>query len=123
MRKNTKNLLIILTLLFLFLLIFGIKYHHFSKTEQFSDDKSYYNLRQIEYVSQNGKPLYGDTLSYGGREYFFTPLFHYFFALIYSLTGSIMVLKIINNLFATSIIFFAYLLVKSITNDYFLFFF
>ncbi|PLW79513.1 hypothetical protein C0585_07395 [Candidatus Woesearchaeota archaeon] len=120
MRKNTKHLLIIFTLLFIFLLIFGIRYYHFSKTEQFSDDKSYYNLRQIEYISENGKPLYADTLSYGGREYFFTPVFHYFFALVYSLTGSIMALKIINNLFATSIIFFAYLLVKSITKDEFL---
>ena len=62
----------------------------------FSPD-SYFHLRQVESILENGLPSYQDDLSYGGREYIFLPLYHYVtaaFALIFPLE---FIAKFLNN--------------------------
>ncbi|MBT4023050.1 hypothetical protein HN789_03620 [archaeon] len=81
-----------------------------TKSSNFSDDNSYFVMRQIEHISTHGKPLHQDTLSYGGRTFIIMPLYYYLMGFMYKLFPSIIFLKIINNFFASSLIFSAYLI-------------
>ena len=38
--------------------------------------ESYFHLKQIEQITNNGFPTYQDPLSYGGRTLVFLPAFH-----------------------------------------------
>ncbi len=53
----------------------------------FDTDTSYFHLRWIEQISTTGKFSYYDTLSYGGRPYYYPPFFYGFMALATRLTG------------------------------------
>jgi len=70
----------------------------------------YFNLRQIEHISETGKPLFNDPLSYGGRTFIFLPLFHYILAFFNLFLPIHLVGKIIPNIFASSLVFVVYLL-------------
>jgi len=78
------------------------------------DDKSYYSLRQIESISNNGHLIIEDNLSFGGRTNIIMPVYYYIMGLFYKLIPSIVFLKIINNLFASSLIIVTYLITSKI---------
>ena len=69
-------------------------------TPYFSDDTSYYQLRQIEAIQQQFIPKFYDPLSFGGRLFLFSPLFHYLFAFLTSFGSNWYLTKIIPYVFA-----------------------
>ncbi|MCB9358558.1 hypothetical protein H6503_01380 [Candidatus Woesearchaeota archaeon] len=65
------------TLLISILLIAVIIRMYFANSISFSDDESYYTLRQLESIKEHGIPLYEDELSYSGRNAVFSPGYYY----------------------------------------------
>lgn len=100
---------VILCLSVLFLITLGIRLYYAFQTPYLSDDGSYFHLRQIEHIRETGLPLYNDPLSYGGRRYLFPPLYHYILAAISFIIPLSFVIKIIPNLFASSLVIIVYL--------------
>ncbi|RJQ17255.1 hypothetical protein C4573_04350 [Candidatus Woesearchaeota archaeon] len=79
--------------------------------------ESYFSIRQIEHIKETGLPLYHDALSYGGREYFFPPLFHYLLAGFSFLIPFFYTLKIIPNIFAASLVLIVYFFSLKLTEN------
>jgi hypothetical protein len=78
------------------------------KAPHFTDDQAYFTLRQVESILETGVPLYTDDLSYGGRVSIFLPLYYYvlaFFGLFMPMT---LVLKLIPNIMASTIVLLTY---------------
>lgn len=122
LKRDKKDLLVIkkkdyLILFLIVLFIFFLRFVFFSQTDFFSDDKSYHDMRVIENIEENGDPLFEDDLSYGGRTYYFTPLYHYIMAFFYSIFNSIMVLKIINNIFAVLLVIPVFFIVRQVSES------
>jgi len=103
---------IILTLLFL--LYFGIRVFFALKSNYFNDDYSYFALRQIDNIAKTGMPLIHDELSYGGRSFVFLPLYFYLLAFFTLFFPKIIIIKIINNLFASTLVIAIYLVTSRI---------
>ena len=76
---------------------------------------SYFHLRQVEHITEQGWPLYQDDLSYGGREMLFLPFFHYLMAAFNLLLPLELVAKIIPNLLLASLTVIIYLIGKHIS--------
>lgn len=118
MNKKKRDLITNFLIIFLiFIAVFGFRYYFFSQSDYFSDDSSYHVLRQAENIVETGKPLFEDNLSYSGRFFSFTPLYHYIIAIFLFFSKSILGLKILNNLFASSIVISAYFLSKNMTKS------
>jgi len=106
---------ILLILIFLFSIAFRLFFAF--QTPYFSNDNSYFVLRQVDYISKTGLPLYDDPLSYSGRNLPFTPFFQYILAFFNLFLPLNIVGKIIPNILASTIIFVAYLIVFEITKN------
>lgn len=91
-------------------------YFSFS-TPYFSDDESYFHLRHIEHIRESYTPLFYDPLSFSGRLFLFSPLFHYFFAFVTSFGSAWYVMKIIPNLLATSLTIIIYFVAEEINGS------
>ncbi|MFA5176501.1 MAG: hypothetical protein WC413_04575 [Candidatus Nanoarchaeia archaeon] len=105
---------ILLLVLFLFVFLFRLNFSLSSPENSFSDDTSYFNLRQADYVKENLKPMTYDELSYSGKPVNNSPLFSYFLAGISFIPwGS----KIILQFFMSLLVILAYLISKQIIND------
>ncbi len=92
-------------------------YIAFSSPGLSTGDDAYFHLRQIENIRNTGLPLFDDPLSWGGRDYFFSPVFHYLVAagsLIMPLDVSA---KIIPNLLATLLVLCIFAIVKKLTKN------
>lgn len=108
---------VIIALFFLFFASLAVRLFFAFQTPYLSDSESYFNLRQIEEIKATGLPVYDDPLSFGGRKYVFLPFFHYtvaFFSLFFPLGYLV---KILPNLFASSLIFIVYLCSFEITKS------
>lgn len=77
--------------------------------------ESYFHLRQVEHIVDTGLPLFYDPLSYGGRELAFLPFFHYLAALFSFFFPSILVAKVLPNLFIALLVPITYLISKKMT--------
>lgn len=111
MEKKTKSLLLILLLATLaarLVLAFLIP--------NFTYD-SYFNLRQVEHITEDFTPWYHDELSYGGRNLRFLPFFHYFMALFDLILPLELAAKIIPNLLVASLTIIIFFISKKITNN------
>lgn len=86
-------------------------------TPYFSDDTSYYYLRHIEIIKEQAVPQFYDPLSFGGRFFIFSPLFHYIFALLTSFGSTWYLTKIIPNLSAASLTIIIFFLTQYITRN------
>ncbi|MFA6888241.1 MAG: hypothetical protein WC254_01975 [Candidatus Woesearchaeota archaeon] len=95
----------------------AIRFYFAFSTPYYSDDESYFHLRQIEYIKTNFIPLFYDPLSFSGRLFIFSPFFHYIFAFITYFSSSWYILKIVPNIFASTIIIIIYLLAEQITKN------
>lgn len=103
-------------LLAIFALTLAARLYFAFQTPYFSPD-SYFNIRQIEHIKNTGVPLFNDDLSYGGRTYIFLPVFHYvmaFFGLIMPMAAA---LKIMPNIFASSLVLIVFFLSKRISKN------
>ncbi|MFP4402838.1 MAG: hypothetical protein ACLFPJ_00620 [Candidatus Woesearchaeota archaeon] len=104
-------------LIFLFIIVFAVKLYFALNVPYLSDEKSYFVLRQAEYIKDNGFVKYEDELSYGGREYFFLPLMHYIIAFFLFFFEPMCAIKIFTNFFSSLLIFPIFLIVKQITKN------
>ncbi len=88
--------------------VFALRLFIAFSAEGFAGDEAYFHLRQIEHIRSTGLPLFEDPLSYGGRAYFFSPLFHYVVAGSSFLFPVEAAGKIIPNLFAVLVMLLVY---------------
>ena len=112
MKKSHYALLIII-----FVFTFSTRLYFSFSTPTYSSDKAYFDIRQIENIQQTSAPLYDDHLSFSGRMFVFPPLFSYvlaFLGLVFPVTFTA---KFFPNLFASSLIFFTYLIARRITKN------
>lgn len=82
-----------------------------------SSDDAYFQLRQVEHIRSTGFPLFDDPLSYGGRSYSFSPVFHYVVA-----AGSLVMpmqsaVKVIPNILAVLLMPIIFLIVRRISKE------
>lgn len=77
--------------------------------------ESYFVIRNIENIKQTGLPLFQDELSYGGRTNVFSPLYYYVLTIFSFIIPMNLLLKILPNIFAASIVFVVYLFSKKIS--------
>ncbi len=80
-----------------------------------SGDDAYFHLRQIEQIRTTGLPLYDDPLSYGGRIYVFTPVFHYLIAAGTLFMPTDIAVKVIPNLFASLLMLIIFGIVRKLS--------
>lgn len=100
-----------------FMITLGIRLYLAFSTPYFSDDSSYFALRQIEEITMTGTPLYNDPLSYGGRHFVFPPLFQYILAFFNIFLPLVFAAKLLPNLFASLLVIIVYFLTKEITKN------
>ncbi len=104
-------------LMVLFVLYLGIRLYFSLQTPYFTNEESYYALRQIEHIKKVGLPLTKDTLSYGGRTFILLPVYYYLLAFFSWIFPGVFTLKIVNNILASTIIVAVYLLAKRIIKN------
>ena len=76
--------------------------------------ESYFHLRQVDHILDEGLPQYYDGFSYGGREMRFLPFFHYFMAFFGLFLPLEIVAKIMPNLLISSLVITSYLISRKI---------
>lgn len=107
------------SLTLIILIVLSLRLYLAFSSQYFNDDSSYYILRQVQHIQETKVPLYNDELSYSGRVYVFSPIYHYilaFFTIFFPLEVAV---KIIPNLIAALMIPIVFLLTRTITkNDY-----
>jgi hypothetical protein len=116
--KARKNEIILAAI---FLAVLGFRLFFSLSTQNFSDEESYFHLRQIEAIEKNGAPVFNDALSYSGRNSVFLPGMHYLLAGLKLLLGGLIeentLFKICLNFFAALVVLAAYLIVAEITKN------
>ena len=78
---------------------------------------SYFHLRQVEHIASTGLPIYDDPLSYGGRNLFFLPGFHYFVAVFDLFLPLEFIAKIIPGVLLSLLTVAVYFLSKKVTKN------
>lgn len=111
-----KNKTAVMWLLIIYALVVSFRLYFAFQTQYFDYD-AYFDLRQIEHITETGLPLDNDLLSYGGRDFLFLPTFHYLIASFATFIPLDLVAKIIPNILAASLVFVVYLIAKHITKD------
>ncbi len=113
-----KNYYAAITVAIIFIFVLSIRIFMAYQTPHFNDGEAYWNLMQVEHIKENGLPMFYDDLSYGGRDYIFSPLFHYLLAFFNLFLPITLVGKIIPNLIASSLVIIIYYIAKEISTDY-----
>jgi asparagine N-glycosylation enzyme membrane subunit Stt3 len=96
------------------IVVFALRLYIAFSTDGFSSDDAYFNLRQIENIRNKGLPLYNDPLSWGGRHYVFSPVFHYAVAAGALILPVNIAAKVMPNLFAVLLIPVIFLIARRI---------
>jgi hypothetical protein len=78
---------------------------------------SYYNVRQVESIKDDGLPLFDDDLSYSGRDIRFLPFFDYFMAFFALFLPVLVVAKLIPNILISLLVVLAYFISFKITKN------
>src|SRR3989344_528334 len=105
----------ILLLIFLFLFVLAFRLFFAFKYSHFNTDSAYFHLRQIDHIVENYSLLSYDSLSYGGRDIFYPPLFHVAMALFSF--GSVFMLKLIPELLFALTVFIVYKIAKDVSGN------
>jgi len=113
MNKKLRNFILI----FLFVASLVIRFYFVFQTPHFSLENSYFTQRQVENILDTGLPLYHDSLSFSGTSHAFMPLFYYIIAFFSFFMPFALVGKFIPNIFASTIVFFSFILAKRITKN------
>lgn len=103
-------------LIAIFLAVLGFRLYFALQTQHF-DYEAYFNVRQVENIRNTGLPLFVDDLSFGGRTTFFMPLYYYVLAFFTFFIPTLMVLKIIPNIFASCLVFVVFLISLEVTKN------
>lgn len=104
-------------LILIFVLTLSARLYFSFSVPNYSSDQAYFNIRQIEHIQQTSKPLYDDNLSFSGRRVVFPPLFGYIMAFLGLVFPINFTAKFFPNLFASSLIFFTYLIARRISKN------
>ena len=105
---------IILLLIFLGVLLLRLQFAYYH--ENFSYE-AYSNIRHIENIRETGNYITEDSLSYGGRNILILPFFHYLLGFISVIFPLDFVLKFFPNLFASTVVFIAYMIIFNWTEN------
>ena len=97
------------------IIVFALRLWIAFSTPGFSGDDAYWNIRQIEHIRATGMPLYDDPLSYGGRTFVFSPVFHYIIAASTLVLPVEFAAKVMPNLFATLLILIIFGIVRRLS--------
>ena len=111
MEKRTRNILIaifLLTLAIRLILAFSVPNLTY---------ESYFHVRQVEQITDNGFPSYQDDLSYGSRTLRFLPFFHYFMAFFNLILPITLIAKILPNILLSTLAITVFFISKKITNN------
>lgn len=81
------------------------------------DYEAYSIVKQVDEIRQTGTPLIHDHLSYQGRTNIFSPLYSYILAAFTFILPKALALKIIPNIFASSLVIFVFLISKRLTKN------
>jgi len=103
-------------LIILFLITLAVRLFLVYQTPHFNVD-GYFALRQITHITETALPLYQDALSFGGKTHLFMPGFYYILAFFNLFLPLGFVAKVLPNIFASSIVFFAFLLAFRVTKN------
>lgn len=101
----------------IFLAVLGIRLYFALQTDSFSDDISYFVVRQVDNIKNTGLPLFTDELSFGGRTNVFMPVFFYVLTPFYFFFSSPITLKILSNIFASSLVIIVFFISSKLTKD------
>jgi len=101
----------------IFLFTFASRLFFSFSVPNYSSDDAYFTIRQMEHIQQTSKPLYDDELSFSGRRLVFPPIFGYSMAFVGLVFPINFTAKFFPNLFASSLVFFAYLLARRISKN------
>ncbi|MCF7865863.1 hypothetical protein K9L67_04295 [Candidatus Woesearchaeota archaeon] len=93
MKRNT-----LIWLILIFVLILGVRLFFTFSIDGVSYE-SYSILRNVDSIKDSGLPLFNDALSFGGREKFFSPIYHYMLAIFGFVLSDFLLVKIIPNIF------------------------
>ena len=101
----------------IFLLVFASRAYIATQSNLFSDDDSYFTLREVESISSTGTPLIYDPLSFGGRTLIFSPLFYYLLAGVFVAAKNLIALKIFTNLLASTVVVAGFLIAYELSKS------
>jgi len=107
-----KNRVVIVALLLLYILSVGLRLFA-SQSSVFYSTDSYFDLRQINSILETGKPIFHDSLAWGGRDFAFSPVYHYIMAGFVSFFG-FQALYFIPAMLVSLSVFFIYLITKRV---------
>ncbi|MAG52990.1 MAG: hypothetical protein CMH62_03440 [Nanoarchaeota archaeon] len=113
MKEKNKKLFI---LFLIFLIVLGTRLYFAFQTPQFNDD-GYLNYRLVEHISETGKPLFYDQLSYNGRDLLYSPVYHYVLAFFDLFLPLDFVLKFLPNFFISLLVFVVFGLTNLLVKD------
>ncbi|PIN86094.1 hypothetical protein COV19_06375 [Candidatus Woesearchaeota archaeon CG10_big_fil_rev_8_21_14_0_10_44_13] len=103
--------------LIIFLVVLTLRFYYAFQTPYFSDNKDYFNQRQVESILSTGLPIVHDPLSYGGRTNIGSPVFYYMLAFFNILLPIELVGKVIVNIFASLLVVVVYLAAYELSKD------
>ncbi len=109
MRKSSEYLFALL----IFLFTLAVRLYFSFQSPFFNSDDSFFHYRQILSIKETGFPIFSDVLSYGGRTFVFSPVFDY----IYAAFSFIFDLKVVENIFASSLVIFIFVLARFLTQN------
>lgn len=109
--KNSWKILIVI-----FLITLGARLFFAFHTPYYDYD-AYFDLRQVKSIVETGEPIFHDTLSYQGRTFIFSPVYHYILAFFDLFLPDDIVFKVLPNIFASLIIFITFLISQKITEN------
>lgn len=99
----------------IFLVVLTLRLYFTLQTPEFSSDDSYFELNQIEHITETGLPEYFDEHTYGGRIYMFAPLYEYLLSFFYLISNNFFFLKLIQNIIASMIVIPVFLISNKLT--------
>jgi len=97
------------------IVVFALRLYIAFSAPGLSGDDAYFHLRQVQHIRQTGLPLFDDPLSYGGRTYFFSPVFDYVVAAGALVMPVIVAAKVVPNLLATLLMIIIFAIVSRIS--------
>jgi len=109
MDRRSRNILIAL-----FAVVASLRIFLSFSVPHFSPD-AYFHIRMIEHIAAHGTPLILDSFIHGGRVLLFSPLYHYLMAGLSYLLPLNFVLKVVPQLFMSTLPVLVYFIVHHVT--------
>lgn len=106
---NITRILFFMRWIWVIMIVTFVAYTSFALlTPGLSSDGSYWQFRNVEQILDSGKPLFDDSLAWGGRGIVFSPVFAYIMAVPAVLVGSMLAAKLMSGFVAAFLAFAVY---------------